>query len=129
MIYHSNYRVSFYINPETGYNPVRRYLENVHLKDRAKIAKYIEFLRTNKGILDEPYTRHVKGKIRELRIDFGRNRHRIFFFTAINRNIILLHAFTKKTPRTPDHEIQKAETNYNKFLKGNQHEKQANGKF
>lgn len=79
--------------------------------------KYIEFLRVSRGHLDEPYSKHIKGKIRELRVDFGKNRHRIFYFTFIKKTIILLHAFLKKTAKTPAVEIKIAEENYFDALK------------
>ncbi|MBI4050742.1 MAG: type II toxin-antitoxin system RelE/ParE family toxin [Candidatus Doudnabacteria bacterium] len=110
------YKVKFFADPETGQNPVRKYLDGITDKERAKILKYIEFLREHKGILDEPYTKHIRDKIRELRVDFGRNRHRIFFFTFIGKNIIFLHAFLKKTAQTPESEIIKAFNNYYQVL-------------
>jgi phage-related protein len=79
---------------------------------QTKVYKYIEFLRVSNGVLDEPYSRHIKDKIRELRVDFSNKKHRIFYFTFINKNIILLHAFLKKTPKTPPKEIKIAEENY-----------------
>jgi phage-related protein len=90
-------------------------LDSISTKERAKILKYVEFLREHKGVLDEPYTKHIRGKIRELRVDFGKNRHG-FFFTFIGQNIILLHAFLKKTAQTPESEIIKALTNYNQAI-------------
>jgi phage-related protein len=112
MIYNDSneYKVKFFV--ESDHNPVLSYLEKLSIKDRAKVLKYIEFLRANKGVLDDPYTKHIKGKIRELRVDFGNNKHRVFFFTFVNKNIILLHAFLKKTAKTPESEIDKAEANY-----------------
>lgn len=71
--------------------------------------KYVEFLKDNNGYLDEPYSKHIKRKIRELRVDFSKNRHRIFYFIFIKKIIILLHIFSKKTQRTPVKEIKKAE--------------------
>jgi phage-related protein len=73
-------------------------------------------LRVNRGYLDEPYSRHIKGKIRELRVDFSKNRHRIFYFISVKKAIILLHAFLKKTTKTPISEIKKAEENYQNIL-------------
>lgn len=108
----SEYKVKFYKNSDTGEKPVLDYIETLDIKNKAKVLKYIEFLRVNNGYLDEPYSKHIKGKIRELRIDFSKNRHRMFYFTFINRNIILLHAFLKKTNKTPINEIKKAEDNY-----------------
>ena len=77
----------------------------------------MNFLRAQKGYLDEPYSRHIRGKIRELRVDFGRNRHRVFYFVFIKKTIILLHAFLKKTNKTPISATRRAEENYQNILK------------
>ena len=110
------YRVKFYTESKNGKSPILEYLKELPEKEEAKIAKYIEFLRVHKGYLDEPYSKHITGKIRELRVDFGRNRHRILYFTFIKRTIVLLHAFLKKTAKTPSSEIIKAEENYKNVL-------------
>ncbi len=111
MIYY-DYKVKFYKNLRIGKIPVLEYIESLSKKEKAKTLKYIEFLRIQKGYLDEPYSRHIKGRIRELRVDFGKSRHRIFYFVFIKKTIILLHAFTKKSPKTPTKEIARAENNY-----------------
>ena len=119
MIYNGDtkYKVKFYKDIKTGVSPVLKYIEGLELKQRAKVLKYIEFLREHKGYLDEPYSRHIKGKIRELRVDFGQNKHRIFYLVFIKKTIILLHAFLKKTAKTPKQEIITAEQNYYEVLK------------
>jgi len=106
------YRVKFYTDPKTNKSYVFEYIDNLNEHQKAKILKYVEFLRKNKGVLYEPYSKHIKGKIRELRIDFGKSRHRIFYFTFIKKNIVLLHAFLKHTQKTPENEIKIAENNY-----------------
>ena len=119
MIYNGDveYRVKFYKNIKTGQVPVLDYIENLNERERAKVLRYIEFLRENKGYLDEPYSKHIKGKIRELRVDFGKNKHRIFYFSFIKKIIILLHVFLKKTTKTPVSEIKRAEENYYNIFK------------
>ena len=97
------------------------YIESQSAKEQQKILKYIEVLRQNKGCLPQPYSKHIKNKIWEMRIDFSRRRHRIFYFILIGKTIILLNAFLKKTPKTPLPEIKKAENRYidalnNKYL-------------
>jgi len=109
MIYNNNkYEVVFFKDYK-GKLPVKDYLYKQPIKDRSKMLKYIRFLKDRKGYLDEPYSRHIKGKIRELRVDFANRKHRIFYFTFVKQTIILLHAFTKKTNKTPRREIKKAE--------------------
>jgi len=111
-----DYRVYYYQNSLNRKAPVLQYIEKLSLKEQAKVLKYIDFLRKNKGYLDEPYSRHIQGKIRELRVDFSKNRHRIFFVTVVGKKIILLHSFLKKTNKTPKKEIAKALDNYTDFL-------------
>lgn len=120
MIYNegaTEYRVKFYKDTETSRSPVLEYIKGLKDREEAKVLKYIEFLRSNKGYLDEPYSKHIRGKIRELRVDFAKNKHRIFYFIFVKKNIILLHAFLKKTIKTPTSEIKKAEENYYNVLK------------
>jgi len=106
------YRVKFFVNPKTGESHISEYIDNLEEKQKAKISSHIEFLRQHKGILYEPRSKHIRGKIRELRIDFGKNRHRVLYFTFIKKTIILLHAFLKRTEKTPEAEIKIAENNY-----------------
>ncbi|MDP3764278.1 MAG: type II toxin-antitoxin system RelE/ParE family toxin [bacterium] len=108
----SEYKVKFYRDSLNGREPVLEYISKLDIKNKAKVFKYIEFLREHEGYLDEPYSKHVTGKIRELRVDFARNRHRIFYFTFVGKKIILLHAFLKKTNKAPLSEIKRAVENY-----------------
>ena len=110
------YKAKFYQNSRTGKIPVLEYITGLSEKDRSKVYKYIEFLRVSEGYLEEPYSKHITGKIRELRVDFAKNRHRIFYFTFLKKTIILLHAFLKKTPKTPTEEIRRAQQNYQDVL-------------
>jgi phage-related protein len=108
----SGYILSFYKNPETSRVPVEEYINDLATKEQAKIYKYMAYLRENDGVLDEPYSKHIRDKIRELRVDFSKNHHRIFYFTFIGKNIVMLHAFLKNTDKTPESEINKALNNY-----------------
>jgi len=117
MIYNKKeYKVKYYINSQTGKEPSLEFLLKLDNKSMAKVEKYIEYLKLHKGYLDEPYSRHIKGKIRELRVDFSNTHHRIFYFTFVKKTIILLHGFTKKTKKTPTNEIKKAMENYNDVI-------------
>jgi len=50
-----------------------------------------------------------------LRVDFASNRNRIFYVTVEGKKIILLHAFLKKTPKTPKQEIKRALNNFKDY--------------
>ena len=112
----SEYRIKYYKNSRTGKEPVLDYLKTINSKDSAKIERYVELLKEKQGYLEEPFSRHVKGKIRELRVDFAGNRHRVFYFVFIGKTIIFLHAFLKKTRKTPRRELKNAINNYHDFM-------------
>ncbi|MFH1780717.1 MAG: type II toxin-antitoxin system RelE/ParE family toxin [Candidatus Nealsonbacteria bacterium] len=114
MLY-TNYRVYYYRNGRTGKVPVLEYLGGLKLKDRGKISAYIVLLRDCGGRLDEPYSRYIRSGVRELRVEFARNRHRIFYIAVEGKKIILLHAFLKKTPKTPVQEIRRALNNFEDY--------------
>ena len=111
-----DYRIIFYKNSSNLKKPVLEYINSLDEKNRAKILKYIYHLKFNDGYLVEPYSRHIKDKIRELRVSFSNNHHRIFYFTYFGRRIVLLNAFLKKTNKTPVKEIDKALDNYQDFI-------------
>ena len=110
------YRIIYYRNARNGRVPAKEFLEALETRRRYKVRAYIDLLRERGGYLDEPYARHISGGVRELRVDFSKHRHRIFYFTAIGKRIILLHAFYKKSPKTPSSEIARAMNNYNDFM-------------
>lgn len=116
MIYNEEYKIKYYRDSRTGCDPVQEYIYSLDNKHRSKIRKYIEFLRSSDGYIDEPYSRHIQGKIRELRVDFAFNRHRILYFSFVDKNIVLLHAFLKKTAKTPNREIGIALIRYNDVI-------------
>jgi len=111
MIYNNNYKVYFYRNSTNQKVPVLDYIQSLSVKERAKVDVYIKFLCDHGGHLDEPYSRYIGSGIRELRVDFSKNRHRIFYITVRDKKIILLHAFLKKSTKTPRREIMKALNN------------------
>ncbi|MCK4554157.1 type II toxin-antitoxin system RelE/ParE family toxin [Candidatus Parcubacteria bacterium] len=110
------YKVYYYVNSQNKKVPVEDYIESHSLKDQAKIFKFIEFLQDNDGYLDEPYSKHIIDKIRELRVDFFHNKHRILYFAFVGKKIILLHAFSKHTAKTPKQEIERVKNNYYDFI-------------
>ena len=115
MNHHDGYKVYYYQNSHTKRAPVLEYIQKAPTKDRGKIAAYISLLRDRGGQLDEPYSRYIRSGIRELRIEFTHNRYRVFYITVEEKRIILLHAFLKKTPKTPKQEIARALNNFEDY--------------
>ncbi len=68
---------------------------------------YADLLVDYDGILDEPYSRHLGGKVRELRFRLGQQHYRITYWLAPNRRIVFLTVFPK-TQRQETAEVQRA---------------------
>ena len=62
-------------------------------------AFYIDLLESKGVLLDEPYSRQLEGKLREIRFYVGTKRQRISYYIATGRRIILLTVFAKTAPR------------------------------
>ena len=102
------FEIIFYQTPRNDY-PVKDFIKNLDTKSRAKIYRSLEQLEKEGPNLLRPYADVVRGKIRELRVDFSSTSVRIFYFFFLKNNIVLLHAFKKKVQRLPEKEILRAE--------------------
>lgn len=87
---------------------VEEWLERLSEEDFGQAAFYIDLLAERGVHLGEPYTRQLRGKLRELRFYIGREQHRIAYYLARGRRIILLTVF-RKTRRRERREIDRAE--------------------
>ena len=116
------YTVYFYETPRGDY-PVKDFIQQLDKRSRAKIWRYIDLLQKEGPNLLRPYADYVASGIRELRVRVNMGNMRIFYFFFERNNIILLHAFKKKTRELPEKEIAKAVKNMNNFrLRYNQGE-------
>ncbi len=62
--------------------------------------------------LGMPHTRPMSNGLFELRVKGREGIARVFYCTKIGKRIIMLHAFIKKTPKTPSKELHKAEQRF-----------------
>jgi phage-related protein len=64
----------------------------------------------------EPYVKHIKGKLFEIRAKGKDGIARVFYFTMTGQRIVLLHGFMKKTQKTPEKELEKATVRMKEIL-------------
>lgn len=91
-----------------GEIPVIEFLDSLPLKLNAKALRDIDLLSEYGNTLREPYSKHIKEGIFELRTKFGSDITRIFYFFYVKEKIVLTNGFIKKTQKTPEKEIEKA---------------------
>jgi Phage-related protein len=77
----------------------------------AKTLRTIELLEKYGFSIPTKYSKQIRGKIWELRIQFSNDIQRIFYFAPKDKEnqFILLHGFTKHMQRTPESEINIAQ--------------------
>ena len=109
------WRVEFY-EDANGTRPVDDWLRMLALKDRARVERTIGLLETYGVRLPMPHSRHLSGKIFELRVASGKRDFRILYFAFVGRRFVLLHAFAKQTQATPAREITMAERRWADYL-------------
>jgi hypothetical protein len=78
---------------------VERWLTRLGDESFGQAQFYVDLLEREGVALGEPYTRQLRGKLRELRFYIGRERYRITYYTASDRRIILLTVFKKARQR------------------------------
>ncbi|MDX3383780.1 type II toxin-antitoxin system RelE/ParE family toxin [Streptomyces niveiscabiei] len=86
---------------------VEKWLDTLTPHDHGRVMFYADLLVDFDGILDEPYSRHLGGKVRELRFRLGQQHYRITYWLAPNHRIVFLTVFPK-TQRQETAEVQRA---------------------
>lgn len=102
------YRIVFY-RTRRGESPVEEFIRQMPESHQKKVAMVFELLAGQGPELRRPYADQVRGRMRELRIQFGRNEYRVFHYFVAGEYVVLLHGFQKKTQALPEREIRTAE--------------------
>lgn len=79
--------------------PVKQFLNSLSITAQAKSMRLLEFLTERGVLLKEPYTRQVRGKIRELRIKDIQGAIRILYFTYTGRSLFFYMVLSKRQKR------------------------------
>ncbi len=103
-----SWRTEFYTDAQ-GRRPVREWLDKLTAKTQTRITRSVELLETYGTQLRMPHARHLRGKLWELRIAVGREDYRILYVAVSGHTFLLLHAISKKTAKTPAHDLETAE--------------------
>ena len=115
MLFHINY----WRNP-AGKAPVEKYIDEINNKEEKA-----DILSTLKGIQEYGTDavgvdfRQIDGKLWELKIRTHGKYHRIFYVVLKSNEMILLHAYLKKTRKAPLKEIQTAKQRMKQLMEVN----------
>ena len=96
---------------DVGEVPVLRFIESTHKKIRSKFDFMLQFVKDERNMLCEPYVKHFSidkyKMLYELRIRANGTMVRVIYYKA-EENIILLHAFFKKSRRDTENALEYA---------------------
>jgi len=103
-----NWRVDFFVE-DRGRAPVEEFLAGLPLHHRARALAIVKMLEQEGPNLPFPYSSQVRGRLRELRTQHGKDKLRLLYFGDARRAFILLHGIVKRTARLPEKDIRVAE--------------------
>ena len=105
--------VQFY-KSDTGNIPVREWLKKLPPKERKSIGDDIRTVEFG-WPLGMPLVRKIDTDLWEVRSNLPNKRISRVFFTIYSDMMILLHAFIKKTSKTPRNDLEIAKQRMSKF--------------
>jgi phage-related protein len=101
------WKIVFY-KTENGKCPVYDFMKTLTENEKAEMLDKIEYLRIHGNNIRRPRADYLRDKIYELRMTLTTNETRTLYFFFNNNEIVLTHAFYKKTQSVPESEINKA---------------------
>ena len=102
-----------FVIPEVVYfkrgarEPVADYLEDLDVAATAKVRTHLRVLAAEGPMSPTLDTRHLGGGLWELKVQSHMGKHRVFY-SVHDELLWLLHAITKKSPKTPKSDIELA---------------------
>jgi len=93
---------------DKGEIPVKVFLDSLDKKMRSRALTELRLLQDMGNTIREPYSKHLRDGIFELRIQAAGDISRIFYFFYVGRKIVLTNGFIKKSQKTPRSEIDRA---------------------
>ncbi|MDQ6905759.1 MAG: type II toxin-antitoxin system RelE/ParE family toxin [Chloroflexota bacterium] len=102
---------------ENGRRPIQDFLSSLDGKTQTRFVWSIEQLRVRNTRAREPLVRNLEGRLWELREESNTNIYRLMYFFFTGRRIVFVHAFQKKTQKTPRREIDIALDRMQQFIR------------
>jgi phage-related protein len=99
-----NWRAIFFTT-ETGRCPVLEAIRELPTADRVEVGQTLRLVQEEGPGIGMPFTERVTGEIGAVRVRVGRTRWRLLFFTHMDKELVILHIFAKKTRMMPRREI------------------------
>ena len=117
----SVFDIEFYALPD-GRRPVEEFLDSLPTKMRIKAIDSLDLLERYGNQLRMPYSKALNDGLFELRIKFSSDISRIFYFFYVGNKIVVTNGFVKKTQKTPQAQLVKAQKYKKDYERRHNHE-------
>jgi phage-related protein len=96
---------------------VERELDALAADIRQRFLRIVELIELH-GVaaMHEPHVKHLEGKLWEMRMKGKDGIARAIYVTAERKRVVVVHAFTKKTQKTPARALDVARTRAKEVL-------------
>ena len=101
---------------ESGSEPVREWLKSLRKDERKAIGEDIAYVQF-KWPIGKPRVDLLRGSVWEVRTSLTKRIARTLFAVE-GRQMVLLHAFIKKTQQTPNDDIKLGEKRFKEWQRG-----------
>ena len=112
----NKWQIHYYSN-KNGIMPVKEYIDNLSLRERAKTMAFIGLLEDRGPNLPRPYADVLDDSIHELRIKLTGTQIRILYFFCYKDIIVLTNVFDKHSDKVDYTEIKLAKKSRIDFIK------------
>jgi phage-related protein len=111
----TEWKVNYYSNKD-GFIPVKKYIDKLSVKERAKTLAFIGLLEEKGPNLPRPYSDLLEDGIHELRIKLTGKQVRVLYFFCYQNIIVLTNVFEKHSDKVPKEQIKLAKKSREDFL-------------
>ena len=110
------WNIVFYTD-HRGKCPPLEFINELPFEDQVRVRNVLRLLKEFGTALGMPHSKHIKGKLWELRP----GGLRLFYFAFIDQQFVILHGYRKKSPKAPEGEIKIAMHRMNDLLDEDRH--------
>jgi phage-related protein len=109
-------REIIFYETDFGEKPVEEFLADLDPAPRAKVVRTLELLRKQQIVTSKFWKKLSGTNLWEVRVEYAGNIYRLLAATAKGNRVILLHAFQKKSQKTPRQDMEIAEQRQKRYL-------------
>jgi phage-related protein len=99
-----------------GASPVARYMEEQDASTRAVLLEKMQAFCEEFPDVRTVSIKRLRGKVWEMRVRDPRGRQHRLLYAVVGKDLVALHAFTKKTQKTPPGDLEVAEHRLRQML-------------